>query len=652
MKSFSILLLIFSFSVMSITAQETFSWDLLDAFNKIRVENSLAPFQLNDKLNQAAEAHSADMAARQLLDHVGSDGSAFWERMQAQSYDLLDGSQSILAVSDLSSSLIIEKFLSNSGNLENLQNASFTDIGIGYVQGQNGQYYVTVLFGLSKLPEIALPTPSTPSPTPVVLSPTLVPLSATPSPSLTPIPTILTSTPFLSATPDLLSPALYAAIGARLNTALERGVMNFDTSILALTPTAIPHVDLKLIYDQDDFALINVSGDVLDLRGLKFVSSSGELAIEAWNTEFLSQRLSGFFDQDCLQVWYVSVGEQLPPPDCRTRQGWIRANDSQAFWRNSDNFLVYLNGEAVIGCEVTAGICDIDLSQRSPELIPTATPLSVSDLKLIYDQASFSLINISGRDLNLRAIRFVSPNGEMSIDAWDTGFLSYSLSKFPARDCLQTWPAGTGERVQSDECRVRQAWVGAGGSELFWQNTSQFTVFQGTKILATCFINNGSCQFKIDENQAAQVVPTSAAAPNTNIATPIPPVESVRLGSTDIRLVYSNPSFTLINTSGRDLDLSQLAFESDNGVMLASYWQSSDLSRSLSAFPSGGCVQAWPFGLDIQETPASCGTRHGWVVLSPEKVFWVKASSFRVRRGSDFLATCYVIDQICEFNLP
>ena len=83
---------LYSFRVLySVFQGQTTRWlrsakekDLLDALNKARQDNGLAPVAADAKLTCAARMHATDFAGG--CDHTGSDGSRPWDRAQKSGF--------------------------------------------------------------------------------------------------------------------------------------------------------------------------------------------------------------------------------------------------------------------------------------------------------------------------------------------------------------------------------------------------------------------------------------------------------------------------------------------------------------------------------------------------------------------------------------
>ena len=64
----------------------SFAEELLRLTNAYRQQNGLRALSLDGRLNAAAQAHSNDMARNRFMDHRGSDGSDFSQRIARTGY--------------------------------------------------------------------------------------------------------------------------------------------------------------------------------------------------------------------------------------------------------------------------------------------------------------------------------------------------------------------------------------------------------------------------------------------------------------------------------------------------------------------------------------------------------------------------------------
>jgi|GEM_PF-949065 len=511
------------------------------------------------------------------------------------------------------------------------------------------------------IPTVAVPTAISDLPTPFSTQILPTEVAALPQPTnqpptlslatVTPIQSLPTSAQEIQTTSSMLGfRAVWSWFWSIEFTQVEAPQI-VQPTLIPTEAQAVVSNDLRLLYDQNGLTLINISGEIVNIRGLRFESDSGVMDAARWETEFLSQSLGGFTPNDCLQVWMVNTTSTPPmPSECLTRHAWIAVGEEFDFWRNTPTFNVLRDGRLIAICDVAAGVCDVDLSGEQLSVIPTSAPntnLPQADLRFFYDANSFSLVNVSGRPLDLSGLFFRGETGAMEIGRWETEFLSQPLTNFSANDCLQVWQNTVRDILpQPDICVVRHGWVAIPPDSQFWLNTQTFSISRGNDIIGVCNALNGVCDITLS-SRVGTIANESANVPQTNSID-----TSQRIGPNDVRLAYSPTSFALINTSGRDLDLSRLAFESDSGVMVASRWNVESLSRPLSAFPSGDCLQLWQAGTEFQAIPNGCNYRHAWIAVSVDQIFWVNTNSFRVRRDAELLTTCSISAGACDFALP
>jgi hypothetical protein len=279
--------------------------------------------------------------------------------------------------------------------------------------------------------------------------------------------------------------------------------------------------------------------------------------------------------------------------------------------------------------------------------IVTSTPMptaSDTDLRLVYDADSFSLVNVAGRVLDLRGIVFRSDVGRMEIERWNTGFLSQSLSGFTDGDCLQVWGLGNEQLfLKPIECQTRHAWLAVGDAFIFWRDTDFFIVERNGVRIGLCEVASGSCDIALSANFGTSSIQATPALQNTPAAV---------YGVANVRLFITETSITLMNWSSSTTDVSGLVFESESGVFAASRWDNGFLSSPLNALPAGDCLQIWLVGGQYEQQPTECSTRHAWVAVHPDEQFWRDASVFHVRSNADVIVSCETRVRTCNFNLP
>ncbi len=131
---------------------------------------------------------------------------------------------------------------------------------------------------------------------------------------------------------------------------------------------------------------------------------------------------------------------------------------------------------------------------------------------------------------------------------------------------------------------------------------------------------------------------------------PLPPSQLSEFA--DILLIYDDKSFTAVNVSGQDVDISELFFVGEVGIFFATDWENEFLAYPLSAFPTDSCLQIWAEGYNDLPTPLECGTRQNWVSGGDLDDFWLDSVIFDVLIGETYITTCEVFATVCEVDLP
>jgi uncharacterized protein YkwD len=122
--------------------------ELVSLINQARAEAGLPALSINAQLAQAAQSHSIDMACSNLLSHVGSDGSRWWERVNRTGYFSTHGPSvaEILAIGTPQDAM--NQWRSDPGHWEFILAAN-TELGVGYAYSPQSDYggYFTVDLG-------------------------------------------------------------------------------------------------------------------------------------------------------------------------------------------------------------------------------------------------------------------------------------------------------------------------------------------------------------------------------------------------------------------------------------------------------------------------------------------------------------------------
>lgn len=98
----------------------------------------------NDKLEQAALAHSQDMLDNNFFSHTSSNGDNLADRIKDAGYDYQSAGENI-AKGYPTEEAVMEGWLNSQGHCANIMNANFTEMGVGRI----GSYW-TQNFGKPK----------------------------------------------------------------------------------------------------------------------------------------------------------------------------------------------------------------------------------------------------------------------------------------------------------------------------------------------------------------------------------------------------------------------------------------------------------------------------------------------------------------------
>jgi len=119
--------------------------------NQARADNGLSPLKPDTKLSAAALAHSMDMACNDFVDHTGSDGSSWPDRIAAQGFPFSIAYENIYVGNpDFGGNPqgAFEWWMNSQVHRDNILNPDAVYIGVGYAFNASSTYggYYTVDF--------------------------------------------------------------------------------------------------------------------------------------------------------------------------------------------------------------------------------------------------------------------------------------------------------------------------------------------------------------------------------------------------------------------------------------------------------------------------------------------------------------------------
>jgi uncharacterized protein YkwD len=112
--------------------------------NAHRARYGAQPVRYNYALSVAAQRHANDMANRNQLTHVGSDGSNAGQRIIRAGFRWTSWAENI-AVGYTSSSAVVWAWLNSPGHRANLLNPRFKWMGVGIAWGHGRMWWCVVL---------------------------------------------------------------------------------------------------------------------------------------------------------------------------------------------------------------------------------------------------------------------------------------------------------------------------------------------------------------------------------------------------------------------------------------------------------------------------------------------------------------------------
>ncbi|MCC7447520.1 MAG: serine/threonine protein kinase [Anaerolineae bacterium] len=129
-----------------------------------------------------------------------------------------------------------------------------------------------------------------------------------------------------------------------------------------------------------------------------------------------------------------------------------------------------------------------------------------ADISLVYDEDQLVLINVSNRQVNIANLVFVQRGKtELRFDTslWRQFDVSITPDALPPQFCFQIF---RNDRRQPDllkACTKRVTWYRAAEAKWFWfaqdASVATFDVLSGDRLLTTCTISAGHCEFTVSE---------------------------------------------------------------------------------------------------------------------------------------------------------
>jgi uncharacterized protein YkwD len=126
-----------------LTPEQRAAQDMLAIINLDRLQRGLPVYQWHDQIADAAHAHSVDMAARQRMQHAGSDGSNAGLRLTRAGFDFSTWGENIGA-GFIEPQTLYDAWINSSSHRNQLL-GNFRYVGIGAVASSEGVPYWTLV---------------------------------------------------------------------------------------------------------------------------------------------------------------------------------------------------------------------------------------------------------------------------------------------------------------------------------------------------------------------------------------------------------------------------------------------------------------------------------------------------------------------------
>ncbi|GAB2620053.1 hypothetical protein Aab01nite_34310 [Paractinoplanes abujensis] len=127
--------------------QVAYETEVVKLTNAERTARGCKALRIDDRLVQAARAHSEDMVKQRFFDHTGSDGSNFVTREARAGYPRNGASAENIAYGYRTPQQVVTGWMNSSGHRKNILNCSSIAVGVGLAFTSKGTPYWTQDFG-------------------------------------------------------------------------------------------------------------------------------------------------------------------------------------------------------------------------------------------------------------------------------------------------------------------------------------------------------------------------------------------------------------------------------------------------------------------------------------------------------------------------
>lgn len=134
-----------------VEANPSYESQVLALINQARADQGVGPLAGQNQLAEAALVHSTDMACQDYVDHIGSDGSRYYDRILAQGYSYAAASENIYVGDPAFGGTpegAFEWWMNSDIHRRTILNPKYSQAGVAYVYRPGSTYggYYTVVF--------------------------------------------------------------------------------------------------------------------------------------------------------------------------------------------------------------------------------------------------------------------------------------------------------------------------------------------------------------------------------------------------------------------------------------------------------------------------------------------------------------------------
>lgn len=127
---------------------------------------------------------------------------------------------------------------------------------------------------------------------------------------------------------------------------------------------------------------------------------------------------------------------------------------------------------------------------------PNTQPVTggVPNVKLLYDKASFNVLNQTDHQLSLAGVTFRSTSGTWDARKWGPSI----YISLPAANCLRLRDSSSSQHTPPASCANHiYGLIEVGSTAMFWVKTDHFEVMQNDQIIANCDTSAGECDIYV-----------------------------------------------------------------------------------------------------------------------------------------------------------